>query len=273
MKTLRFFASLIGLLLFFSYPCPAAPARLEPIGTRWDASGNFISVFRLTNTSSGEISFPGYSASSPAYTLQLRHLGRWRDEPSFWCGVGFGTQRLAPHRSEIFTVLPPKDSRMWRIGIKVTMAGWAPKALIAWTKALITDADIVRQAPNADAFVRTDVLRRPYRNFPYTFTLTNTSDKPLFYGGFKETHVPPIYLNQERRLGRWIDDGSATWCGTSFGFRELPQGGLISFSIPAQSLNLTWRIGVRLYRTAQPVVPRDAYSPVWWPPLPRRNRG
>ncbi len=257
-------------LLRLANASPAAPASLERVGAQWDAYGNFLSVFRLTNTSERDISYPGYAPSSPLYTRQLRRLG-WRDEPSGWCGVGLGTQRLAPHQSATFTVLPPEGRRTWRIGIEVTQPGdqWQPP--VVWTPPLRTDSEIVGEAPSAGEFVQTHVVHQPRRKFPYTFTVTNTSNRPLFYGGFREAHVPPIYLNQERRLGRWTDEGNANWCGTGFGFRQLPSGGSISFSIPAQSLDSTWRIGIRFYRTAQPVDPTDAFSPVWWEPLPPRN--
>ena len=261
--------ALVGLL-HLSSTSSAAPASLERVGARWDAYGNLLSVFRLTNTSERDIAYPGFSPSSPLYTRQLRRLG-WHEEPSGWCGVGLGTQRLRAHQSATFTVLPPEGRRTWRIGIAVTQAGDQSQPVVLWTKPLTTDSQTVREAPSAGELVQVRVAHHLGRKFPYTFTVTNKSSQPLFYGGYRDAHIPPLYLNQERRSGRWTDDGRGDWSGTGFGFRQLSPGKSNSFSIPAQSLDSTWRIGIRFYRTPQPTDPADAFSPVWSEPLPPRN--
>jgi hypothetical protein len=184
--------------------------------------------------------------------------------------VGLGRQKLRAGRSATFTVVPPEVGQS-RIGIKIE----SPVEHVIWTPPINADAETAREAPSAAELVRTDVSKHPGREFPYTFTLTNVSDRPLFFAGFNEPHVPPLYLNQEQRSGDWQDEGHALWNGSGssgFGFKELPPGGSISFSIPAQSLDSTWRIGIRLFQTPRPASYNDAYSPVWWEPLPPRNQ-
>jgi hypothetical protein len=120
--------------------------------------------------------------------------------------------------------------------------------------------------------VQREVSWHPDKEFPYTFKLINSSAKTLYYGGYREADIPPIYLNQKWQLWQWGDDGTVDWCGSDFGFKQLRPGGTIMFSIPAQSLDSTWRIGIRLLRTDVPRATDDAYRPVWWPELPPRGK-
>ena len=238
----------------------ADQVRLEQVGEEWDAYGNFLPILRLTNHAQYDISCPSDSTASPVYMEQVRGSDSegWRGQNLSWCGVGLGTQNLRTGQSATFTVLPPEGAQSWRIGIEIEH----PEAHVIWTPPIAGNAEIVREPPSAVEVVETTVVRHPDRDFPYTFTLKNVSDGPLYYGGFKEPHVPPIYLNQEKRSEGWEDNGKANWCGTGFGFKALPPGGSISFSIPAQSLDSTWRIGIRLFKTARPASYDDAYSPV-----------
>jgi hypothetical protein len=248
----------------------ADPVQLAHVGEEWDAYGNFLTVLRLTNRSAADISYAGYGTSSPIYLQQVRgsDLEGWRDQKSGWCGVGLERQHLPAGQSATFTVLPPDAAQSWRIGIKLESS----QSQVIWTQPIISNSDIAPQGPSAAELVQADFSRHPDRDFPYTFTLKNVSRTPLCYGGYQEPHVPPIYLIQEKHSEGWEDKGKADWSGTGFGFKELPPGGSISFSVPAQSLDSTWRIGLRLFKTARPASCNDAYRPVWWAPLPPRNR-
>ncbi len=252
-------------------PFLANQVRLEHVGEEWDAYGNFLTVLRLTNRSQHDIAYAGYTTSSPAYMEQVRGSDSegWRDNGPGWCGVGLGMRQLRAGQSATFTVLAPRGAQSWRIGITIK----DPAAHVVWTEPIAANAEKVRDASSAVELVQTTVVRHPDREFPYTFTLKNISDKPLYYGGFQERDVPPNYVTQENRSGSWQDDNGVIWSGTDFGFKQLPPGSTISFSIPAQSLDSTWRIGIRLFKTARPVSYDDAYSSVWWEPQPPRNQG
>ncbi len=199
---------------------PANEIRLEHIGEEWDAYGNFLPVLRLTNYSRRDISYAGYSTSSPVYMQQVRGSDReeWREHNPGWCGTGLGTQQLRAGQSATFRVVPREAVQSWRIGIKID----GPEARAIWTQPINREAAVAHEAPSAAELVQVHVSKHPDREYPYTFTLKNVSGKPLFYGGYQEPHVPPIYLNQEKRPEGWHDDGKADWSGTGFGFKRAP---------------------------------------------------
>jgi hypothetical protein len=255
----------------------AAAVALNSVGSTWDAYGNYLSVFTLTNASDEAMSYSGYAPSEPIYTTQVRRIAQWSDEPAGWCGVGLGTQRLAPNQSVTFTVPPPDGDQTWRVGVRFNFTGSDSKSRrseTAWSSPVTSKSrkQIDLAAPDAASLVQTAVTWHPDSKFPYTFRLTNSSAKTLFFGGYRETDVPPIYLNQERQRGHWRDDGHADWCGSGFGFKQLRPGDSLTFSIPAQSLDHSWRIGILLFRNGAPRAPDDAYRPVWWPELPPRGK-
>lgn len=251
-----------------------AAVALKCVGSEWDAYGNYLSVFMLTNDTDRAISYFGYAPSQPVYTTQIRNEIQWREEATGWCGVGFGAQNLFPKQSVTFRVSPPQDGQAWRVGIEIEVVDsrnaqtrirtvWSPPARRqSLRKKISQDADATR-------LVQTAVSWNPDHAQPYTFSLINTSTDSLFYGGYQEPTVPPIFLNQVRYLGKWREDGVADWSGSDIGFKELRAGDSIRFSIPAQSQDSTWRIGIRLFRSDAPHAQDDAYEPVWWPELPR----
>jgi hypothetical protein len=248
---------------------PTDQVQLTCIGEEWDAYGNFLTVLRLDNRSQRSISYSGYSDSFPVYREQLRGSNSegWRDRNSGWCGVGLGKQQLRAQQSVTLKLPPPGGAYSWRIGINID----TPDARLIWSDAMTANAEQVRESPSAAGLVQAVVVKHPDREFPYTFILKNVSGRPLFYGGYREPDVPPIYLIQENRPDGWHDDGKADWSGSGFGFKELTPGGSLLFSIPAQSLDSKWRIGIRLFKNVRPAY-NDAFSPVWWVPLPPRNR-
>lgn len=280
MTTLRFqrcFAAFILATLPLASPGATAPGALDCVGTTWDASGNFLSVFRLTNSSEETTAYSGYAPATPVYKRQIRRLTHWRDEPTGWCGVGLGIQRLTPNHSLTFAVPPPDGDRAWRIGVQFTFTGAdsrSKRSEIVWSSAVTSKSprQIELAAHDASSLVQLGVSWNPDREFPYTFNLTNMSEKTLFYGGYSEPDVPPIYLNEERRMGHWRDDGKADWSGSNFGFKRLRPRDSMTFSIPPQSLDHSWRIGIRLFRTDAPHAPDDACRPVWWAELPPRGK-
>ena len=247
---------------------------LEQAGTLVDPHGNLMMVFKLTNTSAAAVSYSGYAPALPNYTTQFRRLGQWRDAPGAWCGFGLKDIQLPAHQVVTFTV-PPWEGKTSRICLDIApaRAGGKPESQqIRSAPVTISLEAIHRNAGDASSLVRTEVTHHPEHKSPYTLTLANTSSQTLYYGGFHDPNVPPIYLNQERVLGHWKDDGEANWAEKGVAFHPLPSHRSISFSIPAQSLDKTWRIGIRLYRTDHPKTMEDTYLPVWWPPLPPRNK-
>jgi hypothetical protein len=245
--------------------------QLERVGAEWNAYGQNTTVIKLTNGADRGVSYTGYS-SEPVYTLQVQgsilDWWTWHDEgPSGWCGVGLGTRILNPQQSVTFKVPTPDHSQPWRVGIKIK----DPDIPNIWTRPIVETVREGRWAAGAEKLVETAVEQHPGRNFPYTFILKNTSASPIFYGGFQEPNIPPIYLNQEMHSGNWEDSGQGDWSGTGFGFKELVPGASISFPIPGQSLDAMWRIGIRLFMTARPESPDDIYKPIWWPPFPPRK--
>lgn len=248
---------------------PTSELRLEYISEEWDAYGNFLPAFRLTNDSQREITYSGYSISSPVFVQQVRGSDReeWRNQNIGWSGTGLESQRLRAGHATTFRVAPPEGVHFWRIGLKTE----EPEDIVVWSKSIIANKTMVEEMPCAAKLIHVDVAKHPDRESTYTFTLKNVSEESLFYGGYQEPHVPPIYLKQEKFAEGWIDDGKADWSGTGFGFKELRPGRSILFSIPAQSLDRTWRIGIRLFRTDRPAARKDAYEPVWWEPLSPRS--
>src|SRR3954468_24533858 len=66
---------------------------LEYVGEEWDAYGAFLTVVRITNHSKRDISYGGYSTSSPMCVEQVRGSDSegWRDRDFSWCAMGLGT--------------------------------------------------------------------------------------------------------------------------------------------------------------------------------------
>lgn len=260
----------IGLWIAMALPS-MAQVSIERTGGEWSPYGSYLSNIRLSNPSKETISFEGYAPESPVYVVETRQLGGWKDEDASWCGVGLREQHM-PAGGEIrFQVAAPEGRAAWRVGVYFSAKGGRHSSGV-WTQPIAGLDDRGAGKGGVRELVRTEVAKDPDRKFPYTFTLTNISARPLYYGGFRGA-TPPIYLNQIRRLGFWKDDGQADWCGKDIAIRPLPPGRSLSFSIPAQSLDSTWRIGMRLYKSPQPVRVSDAFPPVWWPPLPPRGRG
>lgn len=163
---------------------------------------------------------------------------------------------------------PPDGRRAWRIGLELQIGNQSEPQLL-WTKALATDSALDQATPSAAQLVLHKIVHQPGRDFPYTFTITNISQQPLFYGGYAEANSPPLYMTAERHWGRWIDTGHVDWSGTNFGFKKLSPGKSISFSMTGKGQDAIWRVGIRFYHTPQPVAITDAFSPVWCDPLPR----
>jgi hypothetical protein len=270
-KTMILGLAIMGLLLLPGASA-AVPARLEQVGTRWDPWGNFQFVFRLNNTSDRAISYQGYGPEWPIFAQQRRGATGWEAEKGGWCGTGLGKQKLAAHGSIVFTVPPPLEGgQTWRFGIAVTGPGYGSRPEMIWSGPLRAKPEADENTPGADALVHIHVVQHPGQKFPYTFTVRNVSERPVYYGGFREAQVPPIYLNAELRGQRWKNNGHSDWSGTGLGFQPLAPGRAISFSIPAQSWETTWRIGLQCYRTAEPTSAADVYRPVWGPALPPRK--
>jgi hypothetical protein len=255
----------------------AGAVTLESLGTRWLPFGSLNSEFMITNASSNTIQFSGYGRSMPIYTAQIRLQGDWCKQPEgLYCPVGLESISLMPRESMAFTVpaLPGEDK--WRIGIEFThsdLATGSNRIETVWSPAVTNapESEIASAASNPTSLARIDVTWHAERDYPYTFKLVNVSVEPLYYGGFAERDVPPIYFGQERRGKEWQDSGVAKWCGSRLGFYELKAGGSIEFSIPAQSLDTTWRIGIRLFKKAEPRSPQDAYRIIWSHELPPRG--
>ena len=256
----------------------AAALELRHSGSRWNANGNFLYEFSLTNSSSDAVEYDGYHFSLPVYTSQTLRNNQWKDDSADWCGVNLETRQLAPRQAVTLSLSPPDDARAWRVGIPFRPAATnAASAQIktAWSPSVRPKSrkELDAHGKSAAPWVETQVAlhRDGNREQSYEFSLRNKSTNTLYYGGFREPDVPPIYLNQERRTGRWHDNGHANWSGSDLGFKQLLPGQSISFKIPAQSLDRSWRIGIRLFRTDSPGVPEDAYLPVWWIELPPRE--
>lgn len=246
-----------------------AQVSLQRTGGQWSPYGSYLSDIRLSNHSKDTITFEGYAPASPVYVVETRQLAGWKGEDASWCGVGLRKQQMPAGGEISFQVAAPERRAAWRVGVHFSTEGGRDSS-VAWTQPIAGEHDRGAGRERADKLVRMEVSKHPDRKFPYTFTLTNISDRPLYYGGYRGT-TPPIYLNQFRRLGFWKEDGQADWCGRDIAIRPLLPGSSLSFSIPAQSLDSTWRIGMRLYKAPQPILISDAFRPVWWPPLPPRG--
>jgi hypothetical protein len=278
---IKYFAILaFAVVLPTSAVCDSShTAAINHIGSSWDAYGNFLDTFRITNKSETAIYYSGYGPDAPVFDTQiLKHSGLQDMGSSGWCGVGLGSHSLAPHQSVNFSVpIAFEAPTTWRIGMKISLmqkTNVPPKSESVWSTIITTKSrkQIDQAGSSAKSFVRTTVTWHPEKRFPYTFVLANISTNTLFYGGFSETDVPPIYLDQEQESGLWKDNGSVNWCGTHLGFWPLQPGQSITFSIPAQGLDHTWRSGIRLYRSRTPITPEDAFLPVWWQELPPRGK-
>lgn len=222
MKLVSRLLHIAGLFCLLISSASAAPAIIERVGKRWSAYGDYLHAFRLTNTSEATISYVGYGPSSPLYTMQFRKFG-WKGERRFDCGVGLGSHQLRTHQSTTFTLLPPDGRRAWRIGLELQIGNQSEPQLL-WTKALATDSALDQATPSAAKLVLHKIVHQPGRDFPYTFTITNISQQPLFYGGYQESNSPPLCMTAERHWGRWIDTGHVDWSGTNFGFKKLSPG-------------------------------------------------
>lgn len=276
-RQLGIFASII-VGLTFTATAFAGDVYLDQTGTTWNESGKFLYVFTLTNATDTRILYGGYSPSSPVYDIGLRHKDRWQEKDMSYCGTGLKTQQLKSGRSVSFMV-SPEENENWRVGVTyhfVSSFGIENENLLTcWSPSIKPLSKSSRDLPKLDAskLVEADVSYTHGAEYPYTFLLKNISKQTLFFGGFDKPGVPPIYLNQELHQGKWSDDGQAVWNGDGIpsGFQELSPGRTIKFSIPAQSLDSDWRIGVILFRTDSPKTPEDVYRPVWWRKLPKRE--
>lgn len=264
----NFGIALLGLWISVAMPSMAQVA-IERTGGEWSPYGSYLWNLRLSNYSKDTIVFDGYAPASPVYVVETRRLGGWKGEDASWCGVGMGTHQIPAGREISFQVDAPEGRATWRVGVRFSTKGRRDSSMV-WTQPVAGLIDREAGKGRASGLVRTEVAKHPDRKFPYTFTLTNISNRPLYYGGFLGK-TPPIYLNQVRRLGFWKDEGQADWCGKGIAIRPLFPERSLSFSIPAQSLDSTWRIGMRLYKSPRPVNISDAFQPVWWPPLPPRG--
>ena len=265
------------LCLLLSVPlCARQAVSITLIGNKWQASGSYLTCFEIKNTSSEVFGFSGYSDDSPIYRCELLKFGRWHPERMGWCGVGMGQHDFPPGKTFPLDTLPPKGSRPWRIALPVrstTPDGKTAEPLFYSAPIPpFKSADITRhRSPPVQGGVKLGVAYHEGLPYPCEFTLTNLSSAVLYYGGFKEKHVPPIYLGQEHIHKKWSEEHSVDWSGTGLGFQILSPLESITFRIPAQSLEHPWRIGIRLFRTDKPSALHDAYVPVWWPRLPKRG--
>lgn len=271
------FLSCLAVLLVFVVPGNCGTIKLERTGHHWTAYGRFIEEFRLTNSSEKAICYLGYV--EPVAFKELWTFAWWHRQRLSLCGNELREGGLEAGQSATFTFPSPEGTKTWRIGVSYD---WGSKDDVfqeypfkVRSAAVVTTSprdQTFASAPDASRLVRMEVQQHPGRPRPYTFTLTNTSAQMLFYGGFREKNIPPIYLGQESHLFRWTFEGSVNWSGTDLGFKELRPGDRIQFSIPGQSLDRFWRIGLRLFRTNVPRSIEDAYRPVWWPKFPPRDK-
>lgn len=265
------------MLLALAVPGNCGPIKLERTGWHWTAYGRFLEDFRLTNTSEKPICYTGYA--SPVCFKELWTLAWWRRQRLSLCGNGLREGGLEPGQSTTFGYPPPEGSKTWRIGVSYD---WGSKddvfqeyPLKVKSAGIVTTSprdQIFASAPDASKLVRLEVQKQTGQEERYTFTLTNTSAQTLFYGGYREKSVPPIYLSQLSQRFGWKYDGTVDWSGTGLGFKEIRPGATIQFSIPARGGEHIWRIGLRLFRTNAPRAMEDAYRPVWWPKLPPRDK-
>lgn len=88
MKAVMFLHSFVAFvcmaLSLASTACSAAAVAINSVGATWDAYGDYLSVFSLTNASDEATSYSGYAPSEPIYTAQIRCLAHWSDEPVGW---------------------------------------------------------------------------------------------------------------------------------------------------------------------------------------------
>lgn len=244
--------------------------ELHITGTTWDTYGNFLNVFTLKNSSAHPVFYDGYSLNEPIRLRQIQNEKQeWQDLHYGYCGVGLGRQHLQPGESITFTESAPKENQTWKVGVTFTFRKQDNLEVqhTVWSQP-IDGVNQKRTQPDASEMVKLESRKDSKHKFPYTFTLTNISKQVLYYGGFHELDVPPIYINQEKHKDSWQNDGKAVWNGegaSGFGFQELSPGKSIIFSIPAQS-HVIWRIGIILFRTSTPKSYEDAYQPVWCSP-------
>lgn len=273
MKMLR----LWFLWLFLGVPLSARQVvSITPVGHKWTASGSYLTCFEIKNTSSELFGFSGYSDDSPIYAFELLKFHRWHPERTGWCGVGMGQHEFPPGKTISLDTLPPTGTRPWRIAL--SLRSTTPDGKTAETVfhsdpiPPFKSADHAHpETPPIEGGVKLEVAYREGLFYPCEFTLTNLSTAVLYYGGFKEKDVPPIYLGQEYIGKKWNEEHSVDWSGTGLGFQTLRPLESITFRIPAQSLEHPWRVGMRLFRTNKPSALHDAYAPVWWPQLPKRG--
>jgi len=269
----------IGILLFLTFRVGLAAGPDLPsitfTGYKWDAYGNYLPYFKVSNKTSEVFAFWGYSKSSPVYSIEVLINDRWQENPLGWCGNGMQLQTMAPEDSFVFFVPPRSGDASWRVRIDLEPRS---KTRIYYKPNIhsspLPTSDTLARMPPAGSSPQQVMLEAEYHDelqFPCRFRLTNISDSPVYYGGFDEKSVPPIYLGQKSQGNAWVNTGSANWRGTGFGFKMLSPGSSLSFDIPAQNLDTFWRIGIRLYRNNAPERLIEAYDPIWWPKLPRRG--
>lgn len=259
------------------------PVRIEYTGAHWDIYGQYNLELRLKNDSRQTITFSG--GDCPWFDRFEAYPWGWKQDKFGRCGNEvFVDQRLLPGQSKTFT-LPAREKRSWRLRVPFAYepngAAAAPEKAAAqkqtaWSPALpaLPQEWLGASGTDASRLVEMKVTRLPGRGEPqYTFALKNISPGTLFYSGYSDDPAEsiyekgPAYLLEERHGWRWKDESwPRTWQG--LGFRKIPPGRTLTFTDSARSSKRTWRLGLRLFLTANPRTITDACRPVWWEALP-----
>ncbi|HEX2750303.1 MAG TPA: hypothetical protein VHM91_20020 [Verrucomicrobiales bacterium] len=181
-------------------------------------------------------------------------------------------------QTKTFT-LPILDDHSWRIGIPYSTgqeANGASKNLsTVWSPALPqwTDEWLDTKGEDPKRFVQTKMVPPNVPGGDYTFEWKNISHQTIYYAGYAKDapyERGPLFLQQERHVWKWKDDGRA-WGGIGLAWRKVLPGQSVRFTRPTPTEKRPQRIGVRLYLTPEPRTFADACRPVWWPPFQQRQ--
>lgn len=269
-------AAILMACAVFAVAAPT-PVRLELTGTEWDHYGDCVLVMRLTNDSSGTITFLG-DRNSPYFVRQTVRPWGLHTRKIALCGVGLAENQLPPGKSHRFTV-PLLEKHVWRIRVPYRVeakshdaqgrgqAAWSP-VLPTWTREWLDT-----QSTDSAKFVETKMSPPSVCGGEFTFELKNISQQTLYYAGYAKDapyEKGPLFLMQERRGWRWKDDGRA-WGGIGLAWRKIPPGASLKFTRTGTDGERPQRVGIRVFLTPAPRIFTDACRPAWWPAFPKRE--
>ena len=95
-------------------PPNLAAVRVEARSVETDHEGTCTVTFLVRNESQEPITFQGFEANMPTYTLEVLEDGRWETYATGWCGTGLLDFTLVPGGEMTFVANLPEPGKSYR---------------------------------------------------------------------------------------------------------------------------------------------------------------